>query len=616
MKKIISIFLYSIGVVAPMTLSAQGLQVNPPSSSSKKTVFIPHSVYPSNYLLSEPQVLSLDLNETGDKIVKLLYSGDQASLNVSEVQSGKALEIKSSNVASASQVFFINDKLLALQIQKENSSFEIIDIATSKVIANIPSNKYIGSTATAAYFSNQSASNSSIEKFDIASKKISNTGTISGEIFGWYFSKSKGIVGVAVHSSMLSKIYSIENDKLGKSLFEFSSNYYFETKGCNTAGDVFYGITNFQSLTTYACAISKSGIKPLSNKPGESCTDVFTIGNDIALSTNNLNAAEYQESKNPIIEKALNFARDNFKGSSILIIDFVEKNNTALFSLQGETTKPRYFVWTGNSAKPVSSDKYEAKNLTFISSEVVQFQTGEVAPQTGRMYLPTKADKASYPLVVYIPKNIFLPYANQFNPTVQHLCQSGYAVFVWNTRYSFRPKTGFSYSDLVGTFAEDIGLLLGLLNKEYALLSDNTYIMGEGLGGYLAINASASSNDSFKGAVINRLNFPGKESGQDLNAARMFGEDAQTKWPSLEKISLSEKCFYLAYSATKSNSELRLSNSIKQNKLKWTENSAASNRSITIEAKELDGILNWVQHLSQIEPKIFEDKPKVEVKKK
>lgn len=616
MKKIISIFLYSIGVVAPIALSAQGLQVNPPSSSTKKTVVIPHAVYPSSFFFSEPQVLSLDLNDEGDKIVKLQQSREENSLFVYEVQSGKANEIKTVNIATASQVFFINDLFIALQIQKENSSFDIIDISTSKVVANIPSNKYIGSTSSAAYFSNQSASAASIEQFDIASKKISNTGTISGEVFGWYFSKSKGIVGAAVHSGMLAKIYSIENDKLGKSLFEFSSNYYFETKGCNTAGDVFYGITNFQSLTTYACAISKSGIKPLSNKPGESCTDVFTIGNDIAFSTHNLNAAEYQESKNPTIQKVLNFAHDSFKGSSIQLIDFAEKNNTLLFSIQGETTKPRYFVWTGNSAKPVSSDKYEAKNLTFISSEVVQFQTGEVTPQTGRMYLPSKADKASYPLVIYIPKNIFLPYSNQFNPTVQHLCQSGYAVFVWNTRYSFRPKTGFSYSDLVGTFAEDIGLLLGFLNKEYTLLSDNTYILGEGLGGYLALHASASSNDSFKGAVINRLNFPGKESSQDLNAARMFGEDAQTKWPSLEKISLSEKCFYLAYSATKSNSELRLSNSIKQNKIKWTENSAASNSSITIGAKELDGILNWVQHLSQIEPEIFEDKPKVEVKKK
>lgn len=615
MKKIISIFLYSIGVVAPMTLSAQGLQVNPPSSSSKKTVVIPHAIYPSNYLLSEPQVLSIDLNETGEKIAKLLYSGDQTSLNVLEVQSGKALEIKSSNIASASQVFFINDQLIALQIQKENSSFEIIDIATSKVIANITSNKYIGSTAAAAYFSNQSASTSSIEKFDIASKKISNTGTISGEVFGWYFSKSKGIVGAAVHSSMLSKIYSIENDKLGKSLFEFSSNYYFETKGCNSAGDVFYGITNFQSLTTYACAVSKSGIKPLNSKTGESCTDIFILGNEIALSTNNINAAEYQESKNPTIQKALNFARDSFKGSAIQIIDFAEKNNSALFSIQGETTKPRYFVWANNSAKPVSLDKYEAKNLTFISSEVAQIQTGETTPQTGRMYLPTKDDKTSYPLVIYIPSNVFLPYGNQFNATVQHLCQSGYAVFVWNTRYSFRPKIGLTYSDLVASFPEDINLVTSFLKKEYPILSENTFLVGEGLGGYLAINASANTNELFNGVVINRLNFPGKEYGQDLIAARMFGEDAQSNWKTLDRTGLSEKTNYLSYTTGKSNTEVRLEAAIKQNKIKWTDRTSENKRA-SISSKDLDGISNWLQHLSQIETKIFEDKPKVEVKKK
>ncbi len=615
MKKIISIFLYSLGVVAPMTLLAQGLQVTPPSSSTKKTVVIPHAVYPSSYFFSEPQILSIDLNEAGDKIVKLQQSGDLTSLNVLDVQSGKANEIKAVNIATASHVFFINDQFIALQIQKENSSFDIIDISNSKVVANIPSNKYIGTTATAAYFSNQSASASTIEKFEIASKKISNAGTVSGEVFGWYFSKSKGIVGVAVHSSMLSKVYAVENDKLGKSLFEFSSNYYFETKGCNTAGDVFYGITNFQSLTTYACAISKSGIKPLSNKPAESCTDVFTIGNEIALSTHNLNAAEYQEAKNTTIQKVLNFARESFKGSSIQIIDYVEKNNTVLFSLQGETTKLRYFVWTNNSAKPISSDKYESKNLTFIASEVAQIQTGESAPQTGRMFLPTKDDKTTYPLVIYIPNNIFLPYGNQFNPTVQHLCQSGYAVFVWNTRYSFRPKIGLTYSDLVASFPEDINLVTSFLKKEYSILPENTFIIGEGLGGYLALNASASSSEMFNGVVINRINFPGKEYNQDILAARMFGEDAQSNWKTLDRTGLSEKTNYLSYTTGKSNTEVRLENTIKQSKIKWTERTSENKRA-AVSSKDLDGIANWLQHLSLIETQIFENKPKVEVKKK
>lgn len=614
MKKIISISLYLIGVAAPSTLSAQGLQVNPPSSSNKKIVYIPHAVYPSTFLLSEPQVLSLDLNETGDKIVKLLHSGDQPSLSVSEVQSGKSIEIKSSNIASASQVFFINDQLLALQIQKENSSFDVIDIATSKVIANIPSNKYLGSTSLAAYFSNQNASASSIEKFEIPTMKISTAGNISGEVFGWYFSKSKGIVGAAVHSNMLSKIYSIENDKLGKSLFEFSSNYYFEAKGCNTTGDVFYGITNFQSLTTYACAVSKTGIKPLNNKTGESCTDIYTIGNDIALSTNNINAAEYQESKNPTIQKVLIFARQSFKGSSIKIIDFVEKNNTVLFSIQGENTKPRSFVWTANSAKPVSSDKYDAKNLTFISSEVVQIPTGEIAPQTGRMFLPNKDDKSSYPLVIYIPSNIFLPYSNEFNPTVQHLCQSGYAVFVWNTRYAFRPKIGFGYSDLKGGFTEDISLILSYLNTEFPTIPKNTFVFGEGLGAYLALNAGEKTDDSIFGIVLNRMNFPGKEYSQDLTAARLFGEDAQSKYSSIERSKINSNCNYLVYSNANSKQEISLKGSAKQNKIKWTEYNALPNKLIA--SSELDGISTWLQHLSQIETRMFEDKPKVEEKKK
>ena len=411
---------------------------------------------------------------------------------------------------------------------------------------------------------------------------------------------------------MLSKIYSVETGKLGKSLFEFSSGYYFETKGCNADGDVFYGITNFQSVTTYSCAISKTGIKPLNNKTGESCTDIFIQGNEIALSTNNISAAEYQESKNPTFQKVLTFATDSYKGSSVQILDYVEKNNTVLFCVQGEVAKPKYFIWQNNKAKPVSSDKFDGKNPVFIASEVVQIQTGEVSPQTGRMYLPLKAEKTNFPLIVYIPNNIFLPYANQFNPTVQHLCQSGYAVFVWNTRYSFRPKIGFAYSDLIGSLPEDIALLLNSLNKEYALLPDNKFIVSEGLGAYIALNASAS----FTGTVINRLDFPGKNFSQDLTAARMFGEDAQSKWTTLDQMRLSEDCRYLAYSTAKSNAELKLSNSIKQNKMKYTERTSPENPSIKVNSAQLDEITLWLQHLSQIETKVFEDKPKVEVKKK
>lgn len=615
MKKIISIFLYSIGLVAPMTLSAQWLQVTPPSSDNKEAVILPHAAYPSSFFLNEPHVLSVDLNESGSKALKLLTSGDYASLSVSEVQSGKTIEINADNVTSASQAFFINDQLIALQIQKDYASFDIIEIASNKIVANFPSNKFIGSTATTAYFSNQSSSGSTLEKFDIATKKISNASNISGEVFGWYFSKSKGIVGVAVHSNMLSKIYTVENDKLGKSLFEFSSNYYFETKGCNLAGDVFFGITNFQSLTTYACAVSQSGIKPLNSKTAESCTAVFTIGNDVALSTNNINAAEYQESKNPNIQKILNFARDSFKGSSIQIIDYVEKNNTVLFSVEGETTKPRYFVWTNNTAKPISSDKYEAKNLTFIASEVAQIQTGETTPQTGRMFLPTKDSKSKYPLAIFIPNNIFLPYSNQFNPTVQHLCQSGYAVFVWNTRFSARPKNGLTYSDLVASFPEDLNLVIEFLKKEYPLIPETAFIVGDGLGGYLALNASLNSAPLFSGVVINRLNFPGKAFSQDLLAARMFGEDAQSKWKTLENTLLSEKTPYFSLSTGKSNVELRLENANKQNKINWNER-ITDKIQLPVTSKDLDGISNWMKHFSEFETRIIEDKPNVEMKKK
>jgi hypothetical protein len=614
MKKSISLFLCLVGFSIVHTSNGQGLQVNPPSSNTAKTVAIPHSIYPTSFFFNEPQILSVDLNESGDKFVTLQNSGVSKSITITEIQSLKQSVLQYANIKDVTKAFYLSDNLIALEIQSAQHTFHIIEVSSNKVVGSIPANKYIGSTATTAFFSNQVGTSASIVKFDFTSKKNTASLSVNGEIIGWYFSKAKGIVAVASHSRMLSRIFKIENEKLGVRIFEFSSGYYFETKGCDSNGEVLYGITNFQSTTTYPCAISQKGIKPLNSKTGENCTSLFIQKNELALISNNINAAEYQESKDATIQKILAFSKQGFKGSSIQIIDVAEKNNSILFCVEGEVQKPTYFVWQNNKAVPVSSDKYAAKNLSFISSEVAQIQAGEVAPQTGRMYLPTKNDKSSYPLVIYIPEKIFLPYTNQFNPTVQHLCQSGYAVFVWNTRYSFRPKIGFSYADLVGSFSEDISLLLASIKKQYAILPESNFIFGEGLGAYLALNASASNPEVFSGVISNRIEFPGSIGEQDLTAVRMFGEDAQSKWESPDLMSLSSSSMYLNYAPAQSNIAIRLSNAAKQSKIKWNERPTAIGSKI--DSKELEAVTTWMLHLSKIETRIIEDKPKVEVKKK
>jgi len=614
MKKSISLFLCLVGFSIVHTSNGQGLQVNPPSSNTAKTVAIPHSIYPTSFFFNEPQILSVDLNESGDKFVTLQNSGVSKSITITEIQSLKQSVLQYANIKDVTKAFYLSDNLIALEIQSAQHTFHIIEVSSNKVVGSIPANKYIGSTATTAFFSNQVGTSASIVKFDFTSKKNTASLSVNGEIIGWYFSKAKGIVAVASHSRMLSRIFKIENEKLGVRIFEFSSGYYFETKGCDSNGEVLYGITNFQSTTTYPCAISQKGIKPLNSKTGENCTSLFIQKNELALISNNINAAEYQESKDATIQKILAFSKQGFKGSSIQIIDVAEKNNSILFCIEGEVQKPTYFVWQNDKAVPVSSDKYAAKNLSFISSEVAQIQAGEVAPQSGRMYLPTKNDKSSYPLVIYIPEKIFLPYTNHFNPTVQHLCQSGYAVFVWNTRYSFRPKIGFSYADLVGSFSEDISLLLASIKKQYAILPESNFIFGEGLGAYLALNASASNPEVFSGVISNRIEFPGSIGEQDLTAVRMFGEDAQSKWESPDLMSLSSSSMYLNYAPAQSNIAIRLSNAAKQSKIKWNERPTAIGSKI--DSKELEAVTTWMLHLSKIETRIIEDKPKVEVKKK
>jgi hypothetical protein len=614
MKKSISLFLSLVGFSILQTSNGQGLQVNPPSSNTAKIVAIPHSIYPTNFFFNEPEILTVDQNESGDKFVTLQNTGVSKSITITEIQSSKKSAIQYANTKDVTNAFYLNDNLVALEIQSAQHSFDIVEVSSSKVVGSIPANMYIGSTATTAFFSNQNGSNASVVKYDFASKKNTPSLSVTGEVFGWYFSRAKGIVAVVSHSNMISRVFKIENEKLGARIFEFSSGYYFETNGCDSNGEVLYGITNFQSTTTYPCAISKTGIKPLNSKTGENCTSLFMRKNEIALISNNINAAEYQESKDATVQKILAFSKQGFKGSSVQILDVAEKNNSILFCIEGEVQKPTYFVWQNNQAVPISSDKYASKNLTFLSSEVAQIQTGEVTPQSGRMYLPSKNDKSSYPLVIYIPENIFLPYTNQFNPIVQHLCQSGYAVFVWNTRYSFRPKIGFSYADLVGSFTEDISLLLASIKQDYQILPESNFIFGEGLGAYLALIASASNSEIFAGVISNRIEFPGTLGGQDLTAARMFGEDAQSQWSSADRIPLSTSSMYLNFMPSQSNTATRLSNAAKQGRIKWNEHPIAIGSSI--DARELEVISTWMLHLSKIETRVIEDKPKVEVKTK
>ncbi len=606
MKNIVSTILITIALLVQQSPLAQGFQVNPPSTQIEELVYLPHAPYPGSFMYCEPQIISIDLNESANKVLTVQFANGAHSVQVIEIQSGKSTEIKYCSVSSTTRAFFLNDDFIAIENSSGTPSFDVLELNSNKIMASISSNYFIGSFKGTAYFSNQNGSSAAVTKFDLVSKKISNTLVVPGEVFGWYFNGNKGIVGVASHQNMISRIQKIENEKLGKNLYEFSSSNYFEVKGCSPAGDILYGITNIQSEKSYACAISTAGLKTLNTKPNESCTDIYTQGSEVVLSTNNLNAAEYQESKNTTIQNILAFATKSFQGASVQIIKYNEKNNTILFCVQSENTKPKYFIWSNGQAKPVTSDKYDSKNLRFISSEVVQIQTGELSPQTGRMFLPTRSEKSGYPLVIFIPENIFLPYPNKFDPLVQHLCQNGFAVFVWNTRYSSRPKIGFSYSDLLGSFSEDVSLVLSTLQKDYALSRENAFIFGDGLGAYLALNASGVSD--FAGTFLNRLEFPGALSGQDLNAVRFFGEDSQEKWQSLDQVDLSQKCSYLSLQTVKSNWEIRLTNNAKQNQINWTEQVATSN--------DLDLVLRWIQHLAPLKTQVLEDKPKVEVKKK
>jgi hypothetical protein len=189
MKNIVPTLICFLGLLASQTSSGQKTEVSPTDSNKIIPTSISQNTNNSKVLFGEPKVLSLDLNENGDKIAKLQEISGKPSLFITDSKSEKSIEIRCAGIENASQVFFINNEFIAVLIQNESPFFNIIELSTRNSVANIPSNKYIGSTATASYFSMQNGVSSTIERFEIGPKKNFNVGSISGEVFGWYFSR-------------------------------------------------------------------------------------------------------------------------------------------------------------------------------------------------------------------------------------------------------------------------------------------------------------------------------------------------------------------------------------------------------------------------------------------
>ena len=150
MKKTLSVILIALGFFTHNNSFSQALQVNPPSANTNKVVAIPHPLYPSHFLLSEPQILSIDLNETGDKILKIEQTGGVNTISITEIQSEKSIQIKSANTANAARAYFLNDKFIAIAIQNESNLFEVVEIASGQVVASAESNTFIGATISTA----------------------------------------------------------------------------------------------------------------------------------------------------------------------------------------------------------------------------------------------------------------------------------------------------------------------------------------------------------------------------------------------------------------------------------------------------------------------------------
>ena len=131
MKKSISLFLSLVGFSILQTSNGQGLQVNPPSSNTAKIVAIPHSIYPTNFFFNEPEILTVDQNESGDKFVTLQNIGVSKSITITEIQSSKKSAIQHANTKDVTNAFYLNDNLIALEIQSAQHSFDIVEVSSS-----------------------------------------------------------------------------------------------------------------------------------------------------------------------------------------------------------------------------------------------------------------------------------------------------------------------------------------------------------------------------------------------------------------------------------------------------------------------------------------------------
>jgi hypothetical protein len=109
MKKLFAILIFQIGFFTNSNLYSQALNANPVIPNAVNPVIKPIGATQTGVYFNNPNILSVHLNDSGEKILKLQQISDSTSLIITDVNSEKIFQIRNNNLSKAKEVFFIND---------------------------------------------------------------------------------------------------------------------------------------------------------------------------------------------------------------------------------------------------------------------------------------------------------------------------------------------------------------------------------------------------------------------------------------------------------------------------------------------------------------------------
>lgn len=195
-----------------------------------------------------------------------------------------------------------------------------------------------------------------------------------------------------------------------------------------------------------------------------------------------------------------------FAGASVDILDWDESRERFLVRVQGTVDAGGFYIFNAPTAE-VTEFARTAPQLDELSdawtAEFV-FEAPDGRPTRGRLTVPTRPITTPVPMIILCPDNFWNRLPVDFDREALALARMGYVVAQFNGRgawgFGKDSRTAIQQGYETAQAAELVAMV-DFLKERFAIDPGKVALMGEGLGGFLALRSLQEFPDRFRGAI-------------------------------------------------------------------------------------------------------------------